>query len=178
MAWECPKQPSPSTNFSENWGSSGLETWPPPEVLSGVPSEPRPARLPFGFPISGSAVRGVGTEYINRRPNRGNTEIVCETQGLAKLSDLWETVTMTQPELTDVGWLGPRDEMDRASHRLGKCSECHEIICVEKAVTDRQNTQPETNEMLYKAFRTHVKLKHSEDSSQAATRIVRETTEN
>jgi hypothetical protein len=25
--------------------------------------------------------------------------------------------------------------MDRASHRFGKCSECHETICVEKAVT-------------------------------------------
>jgi hypothetical protein len=77
---------------------------------------------------------------------------------------------MKKPELTAVGWLGPRDEMDRASHRFGKCSECHEIVCVEKAVTDAQNTQPETNEMLYKAFRTHVKLKHSEDASQAARR--------
>jgi len=84
---------------------------------------------------------------------------------------------MTIPELTDVGWLGPRYEMDSASHRFGKCSECHEIICVEKAVTDTQNTQPETNEMLHKVFRTHVKLKHSEESSQAAARIVREATE-
>jgi hypothetical protein len=84
---------------------------------------------------------------------------------------------MTIPELTDVGWLGPKYEMDSASHRFGKCSECHEIICVEKAVTDTQNTQPETNEMLYKVFRMHVKLKHSEESSQAAARIVREATE-
>jgi hypothetical protein len=75
---------------------------------------------------------------------------------------------MKKPELTEVAWLGPREEMDRASHRFGKCSECLEIICVEKAVTDTQNTQPETNEMLYKAFRTHVKLKHPEDFSQAA----------
>ena len=67
---------------------------------------------------------------------------------------------MKKPELTGLGWLGPRDEMDRASHRFGKCSECHEIICVEKVVTDTQNTQPETNEMLYKAFRAHAKLKH------------------
>jgi hypothetical protein len=67
---------------------------------------------------------------------------------------------MKKPELTDVGWLGPKDEMDRASHCVGKCSECHEIICVEKSVTDTQNTQPETNEMLHKAFRTHVELKH------------------
>jgi hypothetical protein len=82
---------------------------------------------------------------------------------------LWETEDiMRTPELTDVGWLGPRIEMDDASHRFGKCSECHEIICVEKAVTDTQNTQPETTEMLYKVFRTHVKLKHSEDFSQAA----------
>ena len=73
---------------------------------------------------------------------------------------------MKKTELTDVGWLGPKDEMDRASHRFGKCSECHEIICVEKAVTDMQNTQLETNEMLNKAFRTHVKLKHSEDANQ------------
>jgi hypothetical protein len=26
---------------------------------------------------------------------------------------------MKKPELTDLGWLGPRDEMDRASHRFG-----------------------------------------------------------
>jgi hypothetical protein len=35
---------------------------------------------------------------------------------------------MTNPELTHVGWLGPKDEMDRASHAFGKCSECREII--------------------------------------------------
>jgi len=75
---------------------------------------------------------------------------------------------MKQPELTEAGWLGPKNEMDRASHRFGKCSECHEIICVEKAVTDTQNTQSATNEMLHKAFHAHVKLKHSEDASQAA----------
>ena len=57
--------------------------------------------------------------------------------------------------------------MDRASHRFGKCSECHEIICVEKVVTDAQNTQPETNEMLYKAFRTHVKLNHGPNALHA-----------
>jgi hypothetical protein len=68
---------------------------------------------------------------------------------------------MKKPELTDAGWLGPRDEMDRASHRFGRCSECHEIICVEKVVTDRQNTRSETNEMLDNAFRAHVNLKHS-----------------
>ena len=56
---------------------------------------------------------------------------------------------MKKPELADVGWLGPKDEMDRASHRFGKCSECHEIFCVEKVVTSTQNTQSETNEMLY-----------------------------
>jgi len=38
---------------------------------------------------------------------------------------------MKKPELTDVAWLGPREEMDRASHRFGKCSECLEIICVD-----------------------------------------------
>jgi hypothetical protein len=54
--------------------------------------------------------------------------------------------------------------MDRARHRFGKCSECHEIICVEKSET---STQLETSERLYKAFRTHIKLKHSEDGSQA-----------
>jgi hypothetical protein len=71
---------------------------------------------------------------------------------------------MKKPELTDAGWLGPKDEMDRASHRFGKCSECHEIICVEKVVTDTRDTQPETTEMLYEAFRTHVKLKHPDDA--------------
>ena len=67
---------------------------------------------------------------------------------------------MKNPELTHVGWLGPKDEMDRASHAFGKCSECREIICVEKAVVDPPNTQPETNKVLDKAFRAHVKLKH------------------
>jgi hypothetical protein len=79
---------------------------------------------------------------------------------LAELSGLCETGGMKKPELTDVGWLGPKDEMDRASHRFGKCSECQEIICVEKAVTDGPSTQLETSEMLHKAFRTHVELKH------------------
>jgi hypothetical protein len=71
---------------------------------------------------------------------------------------VWETEGMKKPELTDVGWLGPKDEMDRASHRFGKCSECQEIIYVEKVATDTENTQPETNEILYRAFRTHVAL--------------------
>jgi hypothetical protein len=75
---------------------------------------------------------------------------------------------MKTPELTDAGWLGPRDEMDRASHRFGKCSNCHEIICVEKAVTDGPSTQGKTSEILSEAFRTHVKLKHSEDFNVAA----------
>ena len=75
---------------------------------------------------------------------------------------------MKKQELTDVGWLGPKDEMDRASHLFGKCSECYEIICVEKAVADKQNTQHETNELINKAFRTHAKLKHSEKANQAA----------
>lgn len=87
---------------------------------------------------------------------------------MVKLSGLWEADGMKTPELTNVGWLGPRDEMDRASHRFGKCSECHETICVEKAVTDGPSTGPETNEMLYEAFRTHVKLKHSEEFNLAA----------
>src|SRR5438445_6776853 len=95
----------------------------------------------------------------------------CDGAELAKLFSLWETVCMKKQELTDVGWLGPKDEMDRASHRFGKCSDCHEIICVEKAVTDTQDTQPETNERLYKAFRTHVRLKHSENAKQDAARI-------
>jgi hypothetical protein len=68
---------------------------------------------------------------------------------------------MKKPELTDVGWLGPKDEMDHASHRFGKRSECHEIICVGKAVTEGPSTQQQTSEMLYGAFRTHVNLKHS-----------------
>ena len=81
---------------------------------------------------------------------------------------LWENVGMKKPELTDVAWLGPKEEMDRASHRVGKCSECLEIICVEKAVTEAENTQPETTEKLYEAFHAHVNLKHAEDFSQAA----------
>ena len=87
---------------------------------------------------------------------------------MVKLSRLWNTHGMKKPKLTDVGWLGPRDEMDRASHRFGKCSECHDTICVEKAVTDGQSTGPEANETLYEAFRAHVKLKHSEEFNLAA----------
>lgn len=75
---------------------------------------------------------------------------------------------MKMPELTDVGWLGPRDEMDRASHRFGICCACHETICVEKAVTDGPSTWQKTNERLYEAFRTHVELKHSEEFNLAA----------
>jgi hypothetical protein len=58
--------------------------------------------------------------------------------------------------------------MDRASHHFGRCSECHEIVCVEKAVTDPQDTQPETTKMLDEAFRAHVKFQHFEDFSQVA----------
>jgi hypothetical protein len=87
---------------------------------------------------------------------------------MVKLSGLWEADGMKRPEFTDVGWLGPRDEMDRASHRFGKCSACHETICIEKAVTDGPSTSQKTNETLYEAFRIHVKLKHSEESDLAA----------
>jgi hypothetical protein len=88
-----------------------------------------------------------------------------DLHSVAKPSGLWETGGMNRAELTDMAWLGPKDEMDRASHRFGKCSECHEIICVEKAVTDGPSTQGKTTEMLYEAFRAHVKLKHSETST-------------
>ena len=55
---------------------------------------------------------------------------------MVKLSGLWEANGMQRPELTDIGWLGPRDEMDRASHRFGQVLwKCHETICVEKVVT-------------------------------------------
>jgi len=55
-----------------------------------------------------------------------------------------------------------------ASHRFGKCSNCDEIMCVEKAVIDGPSTQGKTNEILYEAFRTHVKLRHSEEFNVAA----------
>lgn len=87
---------------------------------------------------------------------------------MVKLSRVWEPGGMKRPELTDLGWLGPRDEMDRASHRFAKCSECHETFCVDKAVTDGPSTRQETNETLYGAFRTHVQLKHSEKFNLAA----------
>jgi len=35
-------------------------------------------------------------------------------------------------------------------------------------VTDGPSTWPKTNETLYEAFRTHVKLKHSEEFNLAA----------
>ena len=87
---------------------------------------------------------------------------------MGNLSGLWEAGGMKRPELTKMGWLGPRDEMDRASHLFGKCSDCGEVICVEKAVTDGPSTREKTNETLYEAFRTHVKLKHSEEFNLAA----------
>ena len=87
---------------------------------------------------------------------------------MVTLFGLWEADRMKRPELIDVGWLGPRDEMDRASHRFGKCSECHETICVEKAIIDGPSTWQKTNETLDEAFRTHVKLKHSEEFNLAA----------
>jgi hypothetical protein len=74
---------------------------------------------------------------------------------------------MKKPELTDVGWLGPKDEMDRASHLFGKCSECRETICVEKAKGDAQQTRLETREALDEIFHTHISLKHSEDFSHS-----------
>jgi hypothetical protein len=77
---------------------------------------------------------------------------------------------MKKPELTGAGWLGPRDEMDRASHRFGKCSQCKEIVCVEKAVADGPSTQRETSKMLHNAFDTHVKLNHPENYNLAASR--------
>ena len=101
-----------------------------------------------------------------RKRQSGNRVVVVGQFGyhsVAKPSSVCETSGMKRPELTDMAWLGPKEEMDRASHRFGKCSECHEIICVEKAVTDGPSTQGKTSEMLYEAFRAHVKLKHSED---------------
>jgi len=86
---------------------------------------------------------------------------------VAKQFRKWETVGMKKPELTDMGWLGPKDEMDRASHLIGRCSECREIICVEKAKADRRQTQQETREVLDEVFRTHIKLKHSENFSHS-----------
>ena len=87
---------------------------------------------------------------------------------MVKLCALWEADQMRRPELSNVGWLGPRDEMDRASHRFGKCSECDETICVQKVVTEGPSTLQETNESLAEAFGAHVKLKHSEEFNQAA----------
>jgi hypothetical protein len=114
---------------------------------------------------------GDGTHTSQNARCVGHPAFDCSHKGWQSGPGLWETGNiMRTPELTDVGWLGPRYEMDDASHRFGKCSECHEIICVEKAVTDTENTQPETTEMLYKVFRTHVELKHSEGFSEAAAR--------
>jgi hypothetical protein len=62
--------------------------------------------------------------------------------------------------------------MDSARHRIGKCSEGHEIICVEKVVTDSESTQTKplrcSIEMLYKVFRAHVALRHSEDVNRSS----------
>jgi hypothetical protein len=57
--------------------------------------------------------------------------------------------------------------MDSASHLFAKCSECHEVICVEKVVTDSESTQTETTEMLYKVFRAHIERKHLEGMNRS-----------
>jgi hypothetical protein len=41
-----------------------------------------------------------------------------------------------------------------------------------KAVTDTQNTQPETTEMLYKAFPAHVKLKQARISAKPLPEVL------
>jgi hypothetical protein len=75
---------------------------------------------------------------------------------------------MKKPELTDLGWLGPRDEMDRASHRFGRCSECYEIICVENG----PSTLGQTSERLLEAFRKHSDLAHIEAAKPSPKQIL------
>ena len=57
------------------------------------------------------------------KPSRAPTATVA-----IRIQLVLPTWGMKKPELTDMGWLGPKDEMDRASHRFGKCSNCDEII--------------------------------------------------
>lgn len=56
--------------------------------------------------------------------------------------------------------------MDRASHHFGRCSECREIICVEKAVTDGPSTLRQTSERLFEAFRKHADLVHTRSAAR------------
>lgn len=84
---------------------------------------------------------------------------------------------MEKPELTDLGLLGPMDEIDRASHHISKCSACHEIISVEKAVADGPSTQRQTSELLELYVHTRTRsisklrsnLKKASDRSRANT---------
>jgi hypothetical protein len=66
-------------------------------------------------------------------------------------------VTVLLLRIAEVGWAQEEPLFVENS------PECHEIICVEKAATEGPSTQQQTSGMLYEAFRTHVKLKHSED---------------
>ena len=87
---------------------------------------------------------------------------------MAKSSVAWETGKYEKARTDRRGLAGAKGRNGSASHRFGKCSECREVICVEKVVTDGPSTQGQTTEMLNEAFRTHVKLKHSEDFNLAA----------
>ena len=119
--------------------------------------------------VFGNTANSVGCKITKRTTSRcWDSGPVSSSTGLANSHGLWETGGMKKPQLTNVDWLGPRDEMDRASHRFGKCSECGEIVCVEKAVTDGPSTLGKTSEILDEAFRIHVRLKHSEDFNLTA----------
>lgn len=51
-------------------------------------------------------------------PSRLNLYCLSGVQQMVKLSDLWEADEMKMPELTDAGWLGPRDDNESRKSRL------------------------------------------------------------
>jgi hypothetical protein len=82
------------------------------------------------------AVDSTWLSYQFSLPQRSHTGNDYEGCGPAEVRE--------NPKLTEVARLGPSDEMDRASQYCSRCSECNEIICIAKAVTDGPSTQRET----------------------------------
>jgi hypothetical protein len=79
---------------------------------------------------------------------------------------LWQAVDMAKAEIIDLLWLPPR-EIERATHLIGTCSECCEIICVAKANSGK-DIEKETRASLDATFHAHVNREHFEGVGAAS----------
>jgi hypothetical protein len=66
---------------------------------------------------------------------------------------------MENPKLTGESWLEPKAPLARATHLISACSECYEIICVEKAKS-KEDIEKQTRASLNAAFQAHIKARH------------------